>query len=246
MTHNELLAMLRSDDDHWWYRGRRRVVRAELEQLPIPCHARLLDAGCGSGRTLDVLADFGHASGIDLSEDAVDVARSRGHTDVHVAPVEAIPYADGTFDLVTCLDVIEHTRDDDVALRELRRVSRPGGLLLVTVPAYQALWSHHDEANMHYRRYERRSLRCAAEASGWTIVRETSFNGLLLAPAAAVRLATRRYGFARSDLALTPASLNRVLELPLRLESCVLGAGARIPVGLSLLAVLRRPAEGIE
>jgi SAM-dependent methyltransferase len=253
MTDGELHAMLASDERHWWYRGRRRVLRAELDRLPLPPDARLLDAGCGSGRTLDELAAYGRASGIDISPDAVTVARQRGHDDVQVAAIEDMPFDDDTFDVVTCLDVVEHTPDDRATLAELLRVTRPGGLLLVTVPAYQSLWSRHDEVNLHYRRYDRTSLRAAAGAAGWSVVSDTHFNALLLAPAAAVRLGQRRRHMhapahadapARSDLDLTPPLLNGVLELPLRLESWLVAAGARLPAGLSLLGVLRRPAVG--
>jgi SAM-dependent methyltransferase len=243
MTHDELQAMLSSDEDHWWYRGRRRFLRAELDRLPLAPAARLLDAGCGSGRTLDELAGYGRVSGIDLSPEAVAAARRRGHDDVHVARAEELPFADATFDVVTCLDVVEHTPDDRATLAELRRVTRPGGLLLVTVPAYQALWSWHDEANLHFRRYNSASLRAAARTAGWSVVGDTHFNSLLLAPAAAVRLAQRHLRpRSHSDLGITPPALNRVLEWPLRLEARMVAAGIRLPAGLSLLAVLRRPA----
>jgi SAM-dependent methyltransferase len=243
MTHDELQAMLSSDESHWWYRGRRRVLRAELDRLPLPHGARLLDAGCGSGRTLDELARYGRVSGVDLSPEAVAAAWRRGHDDVQVARVEELPFPDAAFDVVTCLDVVEHTPDDRATLAELRRVTRPGGLAVVTVPAYQALWSWHDEVNRHFRRYDSSSLRAAARAAGWTVVGDTHFNGALLAPAAAVRLAQRgRRAHPRSDLDLTPPVLNGVLELPLRLESRIVAAGTRLPAGLSLLAVLRRAA----
>ena len=243
MRNDELHSMLTSDETHWWYRGRRRVLRAELDRLPLVPAARLLDAGCGSGRTLDELTRYGRVSGVDLSPEAVAYARRRGHDDVRVARVEELPFEDATFDVVTCLDVVEHTPDDRATLAELRRVTRPGGLLLVTVPAYQALWSWHDEVNLHFRRYDGSSLRSVARTAGWDVVTDTHFNSLLLAPAAAVRLAQRRRrAHAHSDLDLTPSALNGLLELPLRLESRMIAAGARLPAGLSLLAVLRRPA----
>jgi SAM-dependent methyltransferase len=245
MTHDELHTMLTSDEDHWWYRGRRRILRAALDRLPaLAPAAHLLDAGCGSGRTLDELARYGRVSGIDLSPEAVALARRRGHEDVRVARVEELPFDDATFDVVTCLDVVEHTPDDRATLAELRRVTRPGGVLLVTVPAYQALWSWHDEVNRHFRRYTSSSLRSAVSAADWEVVADTYFNSVLLGPAAAVRLVQRhRRAHARSDLALTPPALNRVLELPLGLESRLVTAGVRLPAGLSLLAVLRRPAR---
>jgi SAM-dependent methyltransferase len=244
MTPDELHAMLSRDEEHWWYRGRRRVLRAELDRLPLEPEARLLDAGCGSGRTLDELARYGRVSGVDLSPDAVETARRRGHDDVRVGRVEELPFADATFDVVTCLDVVEHTPDDRATLAELRRVTRPGGLLLVTVPAYQGLWSWHDEVNQHFRRYDSSSLRAAACSAGLDVVMDTHFNSLLLAPAATVRVAQRyRRVHAHSDLDLTPSRLNGVLELPLWLESRLVAAGTRLPAGLSLLAVLRRPVR---
>jgi SAM-dependent methyltransferase len=240
MTHDELQTMLSSDEDHWWYRGRRRILRAALDRLPLASGARLLDAGCGSGRTLDELARYGRVSGIDLSPEAVALARRRGHDDVRVARVEELPFADATFDVVTCLDVLEHTPDDRATLAELLRVTRPGGLALATVPAYQALWSWHDEVNRHFRRYDSSSLRSVARTAGWEVVGDTHFNSVLLGPAAVVRLAQRhRRAHAHSDLDLTPPALNGLLELPLRLEARLLAMGVRLPAGLSLLAVLR-------
>jgi SAM-dependent methyltransferase len=239
--------MLAVDEHHWWYRGRRRIIRAELERLALPAAAHVLDAGCGSGRTLQDLVAFGEVSGIELNEDAAEVARSRGHGDVRVGRLEELPWPDASFDLITCLDVIEHTPDDRVALAELHRVARPGGWLLVTVPAYPALWSLHDEANHHYRRYSRRALRDAASAAGWTVTRLSSFNSVLLAPAAAVRLAQRRSGAhngSSNNLAIGPAWLNDVLEAPLALEANWLARGRTLPFGLSLVAVLRRSPLG--
>jgi hypothetical protein len=131
-------------------------------------------------------------------------------------------------------------------MAELRRVSRPGGFLVVTVPAYQALWSTHDVANHHYRRYSRTRLRSAALQAGWRVRRITSFNGLLLGPAAAVRLAERRR-LRRPDtdykpeLTLGPEWLKSVLEQPLRWEARWLARGRTMPAGLSLLGVFENP-----
>jgi SAM-dependent methyltransferase len=239
-------AMLELDDRHWWYRGRRRIIRAELDRLALPAGATVLDAGCGSGRTLQELTPYGEVHGIELDPGAAELARSRGRGEVRIGRLEELPWDSGTFDLITCLDVIEHTPDDRVTLRELRRVTKPGGFLLVTVPAYQGLWSMHDVANHHYRRYSRSRLRAAALESGWRQQRVTSFNGLLLAPAAAVRLAQRRRLRApesdyRPELTLGPEWLNVLLEQPLRLEARWLADGRTLPAGLSLLAVFQNP-----
>jgi SAM-dependent methyltransferase len=240
-------AMLAADEHHWWYRGRRQIIRAELERLPLPTSATVLDAGCGSGRTMEELVQYGQVHGIELDQHAAAVARDRGF-DVRIGRLEELPWEDGTFDLVTCLDVIEHTPDDRLTLGELRRVCKPGGWLLVTVPAYQSLWSLHDEANHHYRRYGRATLRAAAIGAGWSVERMTSFNSVLLPPAAAVRL-LQRYrarpanGSYNPELNLGAAWLNDVLERPLRLEARWLARGRTLPMGLSLLAVLQNPSE---
>jgi SAM-dependent methyltransferase len=237
--------MLALDERHWWYRGRRSVLNAVLEGVELPAGALLLDAGCGSGRTLDELARLGSSvRGMELNPVGVAAARARGH-EVAEAPVERIPHPDGSFDLVTCLDVIEHTDDDVASLRELHRVTRPGGRLVVTVPAHPRLWSRHDELNGHRRRYTRRSLRAAARAAGWRIERETGFNVAYLVPAALVRLARRGMdegegAASSSELDLTPRRLDPLLELPLRAEAALIRRGHDLPPGLSLLVLLRK------
>jgi SAM-dependent methyltransferase len=245
MVTTELQAMLSNDERHWWYRGRRRVIHAALATCALPPGAQILDAGCGSGLMLDELARYGRTAGVDISDHAVATARSRGHANVRRGAIEQLPFPDSRFDLVTCLDVVEHTPDDRRTLGELRRVTRPGGLLLVTVPAYQALWSAHDVVNLHYRRYRAATLRHAAADAGWRLVRDTYFNSLLLPPASVVRLAERGRGpraQSRSDLAWTPPWLDGALEWPLRVEARAIRAGRRLPAGLSLLAIFRRTA----
>jgi SAM-dependent methyltransferase len=238
-------AMLAVDDRHWWYRGRRRILRAELDRLPLPAGAQILDAGCGSGRTMAELERYGQVRGIELSPEAAGVARSRGHGEVVTGPLEQLPWDDATFDLITCLDVLEHVPDERAAMQELARVCKPGGWTVLTVPAYQALWSYHDEVNHHYRRYGRRTLRAAVTGAGWRIERMTSFNSLLLAPAATVRIAERRLRSRASSnggsaLHLGPRWINAALEAPLRLEARWLTRGGKLALGLSLLAVLRK------
>ncbi len=245
MVDSELTAMLDGDERHWWYRGRRQVLLAAIDRLPLPADCAILDAGCGSGRTLEALAPYGRVAGVDLSPVAVTAARSRGCGEIRRGAVEQLPYPAASFDLITCLDVIEHTPLEARTLRELRRVAAPGAFLVLTVPAYQWLWSVHDERNGHHRRYNRRGLSRAAGAAGWSPVRVTHFNSLLFAPAAVVRLAHRRrsrIAAGRSELSLTPRSLDGLLTLPFRAEAGAVRRGASLPAGLSILAVFQNGA----
>jgi SAM-dependent methyltransferase len=232
----------RAEDRHWWYRGRRTVLEDVIADLHLAQGARILDAGCGSGRNMVDLARHGVVSGIELSPTSVGLARARKAGEVIEGSLLEMPFASDSFELAAALDVIEHLDDDDAALRELRRVVAPGGALLVMVPAYQWLWSGHDEINHHHRRYTRRSLQRVAEGAGWEQVRTTYFNSLLLPVAIVLRFLER---FSRKttesslDLWVPPAPMNWLLERPLALEAALIARGGRIPAGLSLLAVFR-------
>src|SRR3954452_24226993 len=189
MKKREFKAMVEGVDTHWWYRGRQRIVAGELDRMRLRPEAHVLDAGCGAGQTLDDLARLPvrGVHGVDRSPDAVQVARERGHGDVLVSGVESLPHPDGAFDLVTCLDVVEHTPDDLATFTELYRVTRPGGSLGVTVRPYKSRWSSHDAANHHSRRYRLKTLADAAEPAGWRPGRHRHFNAPLLTPGMGLR-----------------------------------------------------------
>lgn len=233
-----------AEDRHWWYVGRRRILERVVDSLALPQGVDILDAGCGSGRNLEWLARFGAVTGLELSADSLEYARRRAVGSVVAGSVEEIPLEGASFDLVTSFDVIEHV-DDRRALHELHRVLRPGGRLVVSVPAYPLLWSEHDARNHHRRRYTTRALLETARAAGFDPRWSSYFNLLLLPVAAAHRLIE---GFRmpaddeprRSEFELTPGWLNPLLRLPLDAEAALLRAGGRIPAGLSLLAVFDR------
>jgi|SRR5438270_2901842 len=230
-----------AEDWHWWYRGRREVIRETIRSLALPAHARILDAGCGSGRNMVELAAFGTVTGIELAPASAERARRRGVGEVVEGSLtEPLPFPDDSFELGASFDVIEHLDDDGFALRELRRVVAPQGRLVVTVPAYPWLWSSHDEVNHHRRRYTKDTLLAAAAQAGWAAVRTTHFNSVLLPAAAVYRAADRMRRPsppAASDLDRTPGWLNDILERPMRLEARLISRGRRIPAGLSLLGV---------
>jgi len=233
----------------------RQAVLADCLESHDLAGASWLDAGCGTGRNLVEFGSLGRASGVDPSPDAVSFCHQRGLDDVRVAGLEDLPFSDDEFDLLLACDVLEHIEDDTGALRELRRVAAPGARLLITVPAYQWMWTVHDVQLHHVRRYTLAVLQDRLRASGWTVTQATYFNSILLPVVAAARLASRwsaRWSAARSsrqssrqghtDLDRTPALLNAVLELPMRLEAALVGRGARFPAGVSLGLVCRGPS----
>lgn len=234
---------LELEERHWWFVGRRRIVLSMLERhLPHDKNLDILDAGCGGGATLESLGRYGSATGLELEEEAVDYARGRSRN-VTQGSIEELPFADGSFGLTLALDVIEHVPDDLAALRELYRVLRPGGSLLVTVPALRLLWSAHDEANGHYRRYTVDGLRRRFEEAGFEVVTATYFNTLLFPAVLAVRMLGRlRSKGAASDVSEVSKPVNDALTGIFSLEKSLLGR-SRLPVGVSALCFARKPEE---
>jgi SAM-dependent methyltransferase len=224
------------EERHWWFRGRRCVIRALIGLASLPPEPEILDAGCGTGANLVHFGPLGRARGVDPSAEAVEYCRRRGLEGVSQARLEALPFDDASFDLLLACDVLEHIEDDDGALRELRRVARRDGTLLITVPAYEWMWSEHDDRHHHLRRYTLRRLRARAAGTGWRPVLATYFNSLLLPPIAGVRMIgrLRRNGASRTDYDLAPRALNRALELPMAGEARLIARGARLPAGVSI------------
>jgi ubiquinone/menaquinone biosynthesis C-methylase UbiE len=222
--------MLRLLDDH--LRGPSEPAR------------RLLDVGCGTGTMLMHLRRYGRTYGVDMDHEAVGYCRERGLDTVVQASAGNLPFADGTFDLVTMLDVLEHIVDEGGALTEVRRVVRPGGLLMVAVPAYRFLWGAQDEVSQHQRRYTARHLKEQINAAGLEIRRLTHFNSFLFPPIAAIRLVRRAVPHARSHESdfnfPAPGPLNAVLASIFGFESAIVPR-ANLPFGVSILCLAEKP-----
>jgi len=229
---------------YWWHRGRRAIVQRLLARH-APSTARILDVGCGTGATTLGLRQFGAVVGMDIGGRALEVARERGIS-VARASAAQLPARSDSFDLVVALDVLEHLEDDVAAAREMRAALRPGGLLLATVPAYPFLWSGHDEALGHRRRYRRRQLLGVLERAGFEVVLCSYAMSSILPAAIVVRLAERwaRRGPPRreSGYIAVPAPINRLLSWITSTESHLL-RWITLPFGLSLAVVARRPAR---
>ena len=240
----EYEAMYRVEQTHWWYRALRRhvtrVVAAEARRLGRP--PRVLDAGAGTGGMLAGLAGLGDRYGIEIAPEAIRYCRERGLERMVRGSVTELPFATEAFDMVLSLDVLYHrgVPDDAAAARELCRVLRPNGLLVLNLPAYEALRGTHDAAIQTARRYSRRGVIHLLKEAGLRPVRVTHWNSLLLPVAAAHRLLSRlRPGKLASDVQPVAPALNAALTAILRLEEAWL-ARADLPFGLSVLALARR------
>jgi SAM-dependent methyltransferase len=230
---------MEEDRSHWWFRGRLAVIRAALRRALPPRRVRLLELGCGSGNVLAALGEFGEAVGMDAHEDLTAAARAAGLDvrDGHLPDDLGVP--PGWAEVVLLLDVIEHVDDDVAALRAARAAVGEGGLLVVTVPAYQWLWSGHDEVLGHRRRYTAAGLRAAVERAGFDVLRVSYFNTLLFPLLAAVRGWKRLRGDRGHDLRRPAAPLNRLLEGVFAFERHLV-PHLPLPFGASLLLIGRR------
>lgn len=230
---------------HWWFAARRRILARLIEHLALPPEAQVLEIGCGTGANLAMLARFGRLSAMEYDAQARSVAAAAAVCPVQAGGLpEPVPFEDGRFDLVCLLDVLEHIADDGAALARVARLLKPGGRLLLTAPAYRWLWSAHDSAHHHHRRYTAAGLRRLATSAGLQVQRLGYFNSLLLPLVALARLAQgllgrlglRREGRAESDAALPAPAINRLLEAVFASERLLLPRHL-FPAGVSVIGV---------
>jgi SAM-dependent methyltransferase len=244
MNPAEYAAMFAVEDRHWWYVGVRREVERWLARVEPPPGGklRILDAGCGTGGLLANLRTPAWKAGIDASREGVRRARSRGLAALVEGSVSALPFAEESFDAVVSIDVLCHTGvEEEQALAESLRVLRPGGLLLVQVPAFDFLRGEHDVAVWTKRRYRSGELVRLLTAAGFSLERSGYRNALLFPVAVFARLARRgrtERSEARSDVRPVPAPLNALLSGVLALERRL---GSFFPVGLSVFSIAAKP-----
>ncbi len=231
--------MAELDTRHWWYRARRDVLASLIaRRIAPPAGARILEVGCGTGHNLPMLGTFGTVDAVELDPVAREKASQRlGKPVMDARLPELAGIETGAYDLVASLDVVEHVEDDGAALKALAACLKPGGKLIITVPAFPFLWSAHDVTNHHHRRYTRATLRTAIDKAGLKTEFMGWFNSLLFPLAVADRMWGKMTGREGSDDALPPAPVNALFETIFGLERYALGA-LPLPPGVSLAAVL--------
>lgn len=235
-----------AEKSHWWFKVRRNIIGSLIKKYKISKTAKIFDFGCGSGDTVGYLQRMGFdASGADISAEAIEFGLSRGVKNLSIAQSGKISPPEGRFDLILALDVIEHIEDDSGAIRGIEGALKPGGLAIVTVPAYQWLWGVQDDVARHFRRYTMQSLTAILKKSGdLKVVRKTYFNTFLFAPIAMVRILSKWFNLKKreSDFEISNRFLNGLFYFIFNAETYFLKF-LNFPFGVSILMVLRKPSE---
>ena len=241
MQQHTYAIMDRVEDSHWWFVGRRAILESFLEgivQSPKSKiqNARILDVGCGTGANLEMLARFGEAEGVDVSDDALEFCRAKG-LKVTKGLAETLPYDDETFDVTTALDVVEHLDDDIAGLREMYRVTKRGGYSLIFVPAFMWLWGVQDDISHHRIRYTKQQIVERLRQAGYSVERATYANWTFFAPILAGRTLMRLTGIKpESENNVNVSALNGVFGKLFSAERFWL-RNFNFPFGVSIVVV---------
>lgn len=236
------------EDFYWWFVGRRELVRQLIRAYAV--HREngrdlcILDGGCGTGGTMKVIADCGEVYGCDVAWSPLEYCRKRGFSRLAACRVERLSFADSSFDVVASCDVLEHIHDDLAALREMYRLLRAGGVLIMTLPAHPYLWSEHDEALAHLRRYTRREIVSRLQEAGYRIEKLSAAVSfvfpIILTFRLLQRLRSKPPDEPKTDLRILPPLMNNALVTLLRIETW-LTRYMNLPIGTSFAVVARKP-----
>jgi SAM-dependent methyltransferase len=235
------MRMSEQDAEHWWFVARRRILYDQITSLQLPTGTRVLEAGCGPGGNLAMLSEFGQLEAFELDEDARQIASARSGLEVQSG---ALPgdtgYEPGSFDLIAALDVIEHIEADLESVRALEKLPRPGGRLIITVPAYRWLWSEHDDRHHHKRRYTLPAVRRLAEEAGLMVEKSSYFNTILFPLIVGIRFLKKLVGVAdKPDDNMPPAFINFALKHMFGAERFPL-RHVSLPFGVSILCIAQK------
>jgi trans-aconitate methyltransferase len=223
---------------HWWWQSRERIVFDQIGRLNLTEPIDILDVGCGAGVMLEQLSRYGRVSGIEVDTSML-TADTPFRNRIHTEPLGSDIYRDKQFDLITCLDVLEHIQGDSQAVIDMMNMLRPGGSLLVTVPAFMSLWDEHDTMNLHFRRYTKNHLHDLLSPHGELRDVRYLFAGLF-APKWFVRQINRWRQKKIEQAKLSPAIVNRAMRA-LCMAEYRCSSWMRLPFGTSVLAVLHKP-----
>lgn len=229
------------ETQHWWFVARRKIIEKIIKSLNLKPDAQILDTGCGNGDNLELLGKYGEVVAIEKNEDAVSKAKSRlvGTVFKGDLPDNIPSEVDNNYDLIVMLDVLEHIEEDTRSLSELKNRLNDDGTLLITVPAYQFLWSRHDELHHHKRRYTINTLKAGLQRTGWEVKYVSYFNFFLFPLALIYRLVQNILPLSAdgdTTLKLPNRLANYIFERIFSLEARILG-NFSFPFGLSIVVL---------
>lgn len=239
------------EKEHWWFRARRNILRDQILALKLPDAATILEIGVGPGENLySLYPENTNLLGIEPDPNLIKVARARGAVPVFQATAEQLPaeIPKNSCNAITMFDILEHTEDDVFVLKQVKEKIKPGGLLILSVPAFMMLWGQQDEINLHYRRYTRKNLRKALKEAGFELERTTYFNTILFPLVALFRIANRLFTKqskeSKSDFAYSLGIGDTLLFLLFASEQWLLRF-MNFPAGVSLYCVARKPGKTV-
>ncbi len=244
MEQHTYAIMNRVEDSHWWFVGRRLILESFLEDIVQSSKSKaqspkILDVGCGTGANLEMLANFGEAQGVDVSDDALEFCKTKG-LKAHKGLAESLPFADESFDLVTALDVVEHLDDDVAGLKEMNRVLRKDGKTLIFVPAFMWLWGVQDDVSNHRIRYTKKQIVERLQKAGFEIERATYANITFFAPILGGRTLMKLAGIKpESENNVNVSALNSIFGKLFGAERFWLKR-ANFPFGVSIVVVAKK------
>ncbi len=231
------------EEQHWWFRARRNLIERIAEKMPLS--SRVLDIGCSGGVLLKSLGGkgFENAKGVDISETAIKKCRQNGLKNVKLADASKTGFLE-SFDLIIASDILEHIKTESLALKEWNRLLSKKGKLIVFVPAFGFLWSSHDVANRHFRRYSKKSLTSVLRQNGFEIEQAGYWNFFLFIPIALSKLCQMAFsqnsGSAKDQLKKTRPLLNSLLLKLLLLENWLISKKVPFPFGVSAFAIAKK------
>lgn len=240
---SEYARMAEYEQSYWWHLGRLEIIRTYMKRAvqnrstPI-----ILNVGCGTGGTINMLEEFGKVDNVDASNDAIAFVKKLGHERIMKVDTISLPFSDKTYDVVGAFDVLEHIEDHLKALCEWKRILKDDGAIIITVPAYQWLWSEHDVSLHHQRRYTVRSLMAVAAEAGLKPERKSYAISFSLPLVVGFRVASRVFGLksdSETSYVPVPRAINKLFTALLKIEAKMHNKGT-LPTGTSVITILRK------